>query len=59
MEREYSVTWQIPLFANSPEEAARIARDIQMDPDNMATFYEVRDDDGMTTYVDLDIGQDK
>lgn len=41
--REYRVTWEIDLTANSPKDAARLARDIQLDRDNLATSFEVQE----------------
>lgn len=38
----YLVTWEIDIYARSPREAARKARAIQLDPENIATFYRVR-----------------
>jgi len=43
---EYRVTWIIELDAESPEEAARLARAIQLDPDSLATHFIVRDPHG-------------
>jgi hypothetical protein len=38
----YDIRWELPqIDADSPEEAARIARDIQLDPYNLATWFEV------------------
>jgi len=38
---EYTVTWTINVTADSPEQAARQAFDMQTDPETTATFYEV------------------
>jgi hypothetical protein len=38
---EYKVVWEIDIDAIDPREAAEIAREIQLDPDNTATFFEV------------------
>jgi hypothetical protein len=40
---EYRVTWEIDLRANSPEEAAREALQIQRDPASTATVFNVSD----------------
>ena len=37
----YVVGWKIDIEAGSPELAAKIAREIQQDPQNTATFFEV------------------
>jgi len=39
----YRVTWVIDLEADSPEEAARKALEIQRDPDSTATVFEVQE----------------
>lgn len=39
--REYMVHWSIELTADSPEEAARQALEIQRDPDSLATVFHV------------------
>lgn len=46
--QDYRVTWTIDVTADSPEEAARIARDIQQDAASLPPVFDV---DGMT--VDL------
>ena len=43
---EYRVTWVIDLDAESFEDAARLAREIQLDPDSLATHSVVRDRHG-------------
>ena len=43
---EYRVTWTIDLDAESIEDEARQAREIQLDPDSLATHFIVRDRDG-------------
>jgi hypothetical protein len=40
---EYRVTWEIDVDAESPEEAARIAQEIQRDSDSWATVFTVED----------------
>ena len=40
---EYFVTWEVNLTADSPEEAAQIARDWQLDPDMEATCFTVEE----------------
>ena len=41
---EYLVEWKIEIDADSPEEAARLARAIQLDPQNDADHFTVYDD---------------
>ncbi len=43
---EYRVTWIIDLDAESFEDAARLAREIQLDPDSLATHFIIRDRHG-------------
>ncbi len=43
---EYRVTWIIDLDAESFEDAARFAREIQLDEDSLATHFIVRDHSG-------------
>lgn len=53
---EYRVTWSIDIDATSPEVAAEKAREIQMDPFNTATIYEVQSEfpDGPVDIVQLE-----
>jgi hypothetical protein len=44
---EYHVTWVIDLDGDSFEDAARRAREIQLDPDSLATCFLVRDCHGL------------
>lgn len=39
--RSYHVVWRIDVDADSPEEAARKAQEIQRDPDSIATVFDV------------------
>ena len=43
---EYRVTWIIDLDAESFEDAARLAREIQLDPDSLATHFMITDPHG-------------
>lgn len=36
---DYTVTWTIEVTASTAEEAARIAREVQLDPDSLATEF--------------------
>lgn len=54
--KPYIVTWTIEIEATSPEVAAELARDIQLDPESIATVFEVREYSGFfpkTVVVDL------
>ena len=52
MLREYRVIWEIDIEATSPKRAAEQAREIQLDPDNIADCFLV---DGKA--VDLSKGR--
>ena len=51
--KEYVVTWDIEVTANSPEEAAKQALEIQRDKTSTATVFKVWDDIDCHT-VDLE-----
>jgi hypothetical protein len=52
---EYLVRWEIEVEANSPEEAAQEALEIQRDPFHEATAFEVRKSSTGEIYqIDLD-----
>lgn len=54
--KEYFVEWNITISARSPEEAANIARQIQLDPQNTAThFYVSQEDDGEANGINADM----
>lgn len=52
---EYRVMWCIDLEADSPEHAARLAREIQEDPESLANVFRVAPtaDSKAITIVDL------
>lgn len=53
--REYTVTWAIEVYADTPEEAAREALRIQRDPESMATVFTVQAfPDGGSVNIDLE-----
>lgn len=51
---EYKVTWIIEVSAESFEEAAQLAREIQLDKESLATHFTVTDENGMTQEIDLE-----
>lgn len=59
---EYTVIWEIDIYANSPEEAAEKALAVQRDTDSMATVFQVWDSEGcydidlMEDYLDTEAG---
>ena len=50
----YHVLWEIDLDADSPQEAAELALSIMLDSESTATTFDVTDEDGETTRVDLE-----
>lgn len=49
----YYVSWGIDLEAETPEEAAKEALKIQRDPESTASCFEVYDENGEKTQIDL------
>ena len=49
----YLATWEMHIYADTPEDAARQARYYQTRPGTTATVFEIIDDEGNTTTVDL------
>ena len=56
MSQTYHVEWSIEIDAETPEEAARKALEIQRDSASCATVFDVyeMDGDGEATRIDLD-----
>lgn len=50
----YHVLWEIDLDADSPREAAELALSIMLDSESTATTFDVTDEAGETTRVDLE-----
>lgn len=50
---EYRVMWEIDVTADTPCEAAQRAQAIQLQVDSTATVFDVTDESGDTTRVDL------
>ena len=55
----YEVIWKIDIDANSPEEAARIAREIQVDMHSEALAFDVVNKDGDSVFVELPMPEDE
>lgn len=54
--KEYLVEWAIEVSARSAEEAANLARRIQLDPENTANqFYVSQEDNGEREEIDADL----
>lgn len=51
---QYRVVWEIDLDAESVEDAARQAQEIQRDPASIATCFFVTDETG--THHEIDLG---
>ena len=52
-EHEYTVTWEITVWATTPKIAAKEARNIQRDPNSIASIYLITDENGTGTMIDL------
>ena len=50
--KDFLVTWEIDISADTAREAAEIAETIQRDPSSFATVFTVVDDDGNSECVD-------
>ncbi len=50
---EFTVSWSIDVDAKTPEDAARVAREIMLDEHSMATVFDVADPSGSITRIDL------
>mgnify|MGYP006883087109 CR=1 FL=1 len=55
---EYLIKWKIDIEADSPYEAAALARQIQLDPDSTATVFDVFDENYNCEQIDLDIDKE-
>ena len=55
----YRVTWEIDIEADSPREAAELARACQVRPGTTAVVFDCADESGETTRVDLLEGGDE
>lgn len=53
MEQHYRVVWEIDIFAQTPKEAAEKAWSHMRHPGSTANVFEVFDQDGNKTHVDL------
>lgn len=42
-QREFVVTWKIELSADTPQEAAKLAREIQLDDSSLANYFTVQE----------------
>ena len=49
-QKEYLVTWQIEIYADSAEEAAREALEIQRDQESIANVFTVSDEETIDFY---------
>lgn len=54
MEQIFRVVWEIDIYAETAEEAALKALKIQRDPNSIATYFHVLDQDGQRVSVDLE-----
>lgn len=51
--KDYTVTWTIDIYADSPLEAAKLARDSQIQPDTSALVFYTFTAEGEACRVDL------
>jgi len=51
---KYHVFWEVELDADGPIEAAKIALEMQRDPQSMATVFELVDENEITYKIDAD-----
>lgn len=51
--QSYNVTWEIEIAADDPVEAAKVARTYQLDLSKRTTVFDVFDEEGEVTRVDL------
>ncbi|MEK6832678.1 MAG: hypothetical protein AABY32_01410 [Nanoarchaeota archaeon] len=56
--KEFRVSWEIDIDANSPYEAAKEAFKIMQEPGSSATFFEVTSPKGNKYQYDLEYGDD-
>ena len=52
-EQRFHILWEIDEFAETPREAAEKAWERMRSPDSTACYFEVFDQDGVGTSVDL------
>lgn len=52
-EHQYRLVWEIDICATSPKAAAKKALKYQRDPDSTATVFDVFNEKGKVTRVDL------
>ena len=52
--KNYCVTWELELDADSPEEAARLAWKFMRETDANCNCFTVCDDEGNVTRIDLE-----
>jgi hypothetical protein len=50
---QYRITWEIDVEADTPQDAARKALRIQRKRDSIATVFDVTDEAGRTSTIDL------
>ena len=58
MEQRFHVVWEIDIYAETPREAAQRAFEHMQDAFTTANYFEVFDQDGNKTAVDLEEGDE-
>lgn len=54
-EQEFTITWQIQLYADNPKQAAILALEIIRDSSSIATVFSVEDNYG--NKIDIDVSE--
>jgi len=54
MDKTYEVRWTIDLDAENPLEAVKLAKEIQLDPDSIANYFEIINNGKVICAIDLD-----
>jgi len=55
---EWEVSWVIEIYADTPEQAARIAMEIQRDPDSMAGAFRVQNTANYNQAYNIDLSDE-
>lgn len=57
MEQRFHVVWEIDIYAETPKQAAEQAFTIMQRAGTTANYFEVFDQDGVQTNIDLEEGE--
>lgn len=59
MEQRFHVVWEIDIYAETPKQAAEQAFAAMQRPNTSANYFEVFDQDGVQTNIDLEEGEEE